>query len=72
MDEFGFKAPDIGTLTHARIRHDNSGMGPGWHLHKVEVQSKTKGWQLELSPQDLWLDTGEGDRASIVEGIVKR
>eukprot|EP00959_Pyramimonas_sp_CCMP1952_P019547 412834-Pyramimonas_sp.AAC.1 len=34
VDEFGFQCPDVGALTHARLRHDNSGMGPGWHVHK--------------------------------------
>jgi hypothetical protein len=64
VDEFLVKGTDIGTLSHARLRHDNSGFGPGWHLRKVEIQNKTKGWQTDMSPQDVWMDVKEGDGAT--------
>jgi hypothetical protein len=63
VDEFQLRGNSIGMLSHARIRHDNSGLAAGWHLHKVAVHNKTEGWQVELSPQDVWLDASEGDGA---------
>jgi hypothetical protein len=34
-DEFVHRTNSVGTFSHARIRHDNSGLAAGWHLHKV-------------------------------------
>jgi hypothetical protein len=34
MDEFEVTAADLGSLTELLIGHDNSGMGPGWHLER--------------------------------------
>jgi hypothetical protein len=30
------------------IRHDNSGLAAGWHLHKLLVHNKTHGWQVRV------------------------
>lgn len=32
------EAADLGKLLKARIRHDNSGVGPSWFLSRIEVQ----------------------------------
>eukprot|EP00854_Cymbomonas_tetramitiformis_P003095 gene3095-3928_t len=60
-DIFQYRANDIGTLTKCRIRHDNTGMSPGWHVAKVVVHNKTRAWDVELLPQDFWLDLKEPD-----------
>jgi hypothetical protein len=35
-DEFQIEAVDLGELKKIRIGHDNSGVGPGWFLEKVQ------------------------------------
>ncbi|TPP60374.1 hypothetical protein FGIG_08324 [Fasciola gigantica] len=37
-DVFLWEAVDLGQLHKARIRHDNSGVGPSWFLSRIEVQ----------------------------------
>ena len=36
-DEFRARAREVGNIQKIRIRHDNSGRGPGWFLDKVRV-----------------------------------
>ena len=35
IDVVNVNLEDIGKLKHIKIGHDNSGLGPGWHLSKV-------------------------------------
>ena len=37
------KAVDLGELKTLRIRHDNSGLGPGWYLDQVTVDDTRSG-----------------------------
>lgn len=59
-DVFEFEAPDVGTLKKIRIGHDNKGIGAGWHLKEVVVESARDGrrWFCECN---RWLDKTEGD-----------
>ncbi|KAG2501257.1 hypothetical protein HYH03_001064 [Edaphochlamys debaryana] len=59
-DQFVFKLPDLGDLTELEIWHDNSGLGPGWHLDYVEVHSSATG-KVYYFPCGRWLDTKEDD-----------
>ena len=34
-DDFKIEVVDVGKPFKMRVWHDNSGMGPGWHLKKV-------------------------------------
>ena len=53
---------DLGQLERVQLRHDNTGVGPGWYLEWVEVCQCEDGkvWRL---PYGRWLDAGEGDGA---------
>ena len=51
---------DVGRVEKVKVRHDNSGPGPGWFLEWVEVGvGGEKGvWHF---PCGRWLDVKEGD-----------
>ena len=36
-DVFRFKASDVGDIEKVVIRHDNTGVGPDWHLQQVNL-----------------------------------
>ncbi len=36
-DTFKIKGSDVGNVQKVVIRHDNSGMGPDWHLEQVSM-----------------------------------
>ena len=40
VDAFRVWAQDIGPLVGVWVRHDNSGIAPGWHLARIEVDDK--------------------------------
>lgn len=42
--------------------HDNSGLGPGWHLDYIEVQSSATG-RVYYFPCSQWFDKKQGDGA---------
>ena len=49
----------MGHLERLKIRHDNSGVGPGWFLEWVDVcEDEGERWHF---PCGQWLDVGEGD-----------
>jgi len=61
IDIFSLETFDLGELTQAKIRHDNSGFGPGWYLDKIFIENETthKRWVFIC---DNWLDKTEGDK----------
>jgi hypothetical protein len=61
QDVFSFEMEDLGNLHSARIRHDNSGDKPGWHLDKVAVYTEAM-WQRGgfHFPCGNWLAVNEG------------
>ena len=59
-DLFRFQCTDLGQLQRVRVRHDDTGVGPGWFLEWLEVCRCEDGkvWRL---PYGHWLDAGEGE-----------
>ena len=49
-----------------RIGHDNTGVGPGWHLKEVIIESIDLGKKW-IFPCNRWLDKNEGDGRIDVE-----
>jgi len=60
VDVFKVTASDIGTLTHLKIGHNDSGDSPGWLLQSVNLSNITKGWETTLFPRGVWLDKQRG------------
>jgi hypothetical protein len=60
-DIFELVMQDVGDVRQVRIRHDNSGAGPGWFLNKVTIQREgtPDKW---VFPCSRWLATDEDDR----------
>lgn len=58
-DTFFINSPDIGTMQSLRIQHDNSGLGPAWHLASVDVTNTTTG-EAAVFPYHGWLDDKHG------------
>ena len=58
--EFTIKCPDLGTLRILSIRHDNTGLGPGWFLVKVDVTDLKTEHVYEF-PCNRWLATNKED-----------
>ena len=50
----------IGPIERLRIGHDNSGLGPAWHLDQVTLQAP--GEPAMVFDSDQWFATDEGDR----------
>ncbi|KAJ9527245.1 hypothetical protein QJQ45_025481 [Haematococcus lacustris] len=49
----------VGELRYIKIGHDNTGLGPSWHLQEVLVSSP--GMPDKQFVANRWLATGEGD-----------
>jgi len=59
-DVFGFDALDLGDISKIKIYHDNTGIGAGWFLDKVIVQSgKGERW---FFPCGKWFADDEDDK----------
>jgi len=56
QNEFRFEAADVGEIQHIFIGHDNSGLGPGWHLQMVEIDINGKTY---IFPCNQWLEKGK-------------
>ncbi len=39
LDTFIIKGPDVGDPDRIKLRSDNSGVGPAWHLQHVDIVS---------------------------------
>ena len=63
-DEFRARAREVGNIQKIRIRHDNSGRGPGWFLDKVRV---TGSQGSKVFPVGRWLARDEEERAICLE-----
>lgn len=53
---------DLGSITGIRLRHDNRGASPGWHVDYALVRRIQDG-EAFLAPFDRWLAVDEGDGA---------
>ena len=59
VDVFVVDIPDIGQVTSIKIQHDNSGLGAGWYLKKVEVKN-VGGNTGSVFDCDTWISSGYG------------
>lgn len=61
-DSFMIKTPDIGeTIDRIRVRHDNGGPSPGWHLASVMIRNKSRPGPASVFECNRWLATDEDD-----------
>lgn len=60
-DEFNIGTNDVGELTQIRIRHDNTGKGPGWYLDSILVIRGSDGGAWETHPKRWLATTVPGD-----------
>jgi lipoxygenase homology domain-containing protein 1 len=60
-DTFRLETRDLGDLTAVRVRHDNSGSGPGWFLDNVRVARENPPIQEWTFPCGRWLARDEDD-----------
>jgi hypothetical protein len=60
-DTFGIETKDLGSLRAIRIRHDNSGGGPGWFLADVRIARENPPTQEWVFPCQRWLARDEDD-----------
>ncbi|XP_076018180.1 lipoxygenase homology domain-containing protein 1 [Genypterus blacodes] len=71
MNIFVVELEDVGEIIEKiRIRHDNTGVNPGWHLDRVEVRRllrKGKGSETLIFPCERWLAKSEEDGETVVE-----
>jgi hypothetical protein len=44
-DFYRLTLDDLGDITRARVRHDNSGANPGWHLASIVIRNEASGEQ---------------------------
>jgi len=64
-DKFNIQCVDLGKLKRLRIGHDGTGLGDGWFLEDVKVESSAGGkWTF---PCTRWLATNEGDKLIVRE-----
>ena len=57
-DIFEIRCQDLGPLKRLDIGHDNKGLGAGWFLESVAVESPVEGLKY-LAPVQRWLDAEE-------------
>uniref|UniRef100_A0A8C4UPX1 Lipoxygenase homology domains 1 n=1 Tax=Falco tinnunculus TaxID=100819 RepID=A0A8C4UPX1_FALTI len=57
---FYLETLDMGELKKVRIEHDNSGLGPGWLVERVEITNTATG-VTTIFPCGKWLDENRGD-----------
>lgn len=54
MDVFVIKSPNLGTIKHVTVSHDNSGPGSGWHLDYIDVFDVNTGETIHFAAK-RWL-----------------
>ncbi len=47
-------------FNYNRIGHDNKGLGPGWHLKEIQIETPHSKNKL-IFPCNKWFDKKEGD-----------
>jgi lipoxygenase homology domain-containing protein 1 len=58
-DIFKMETADLGTLTHIRIRHDNSGISADWFLDRVVIRDDKQKYTFVC---ERWLSTSREDK----------
>ncbi|KAG2432966.1 hypothetical protein HXX76_008694 [Chlamydomonas incerta] len=59
-DTYQIAGRDVGPMKKIRIGHDNSGLGPAWHLNRVEVTNLKTG-EHRIFPANKWFSKTEDD-----------
>ncbi len=59
-DVFSIEMEDIGEIERVRVRHDNSGEGPGWFLDRVIIHNERTDSEV-VFPCNRWLAIDEDD-----------
>ncbi len=59
MDTFFLQAPDIGSVTHVRVRSSGAGAGAAWHLASICVTHSGSGLEAGFRHGN-WLDQKHG------------
>jgi PLAT/LH2 domain len=60
VDTFALHLAELGDLRKVKIRHDNSGLGPGWFLDRVEIRNEDTDDEWTF-PCSRWLARDEDD-----------
>lgn len=68
MDQFEIEEHDLGQLYCVRIRHDNSGIKPGWFLERIEITDTTDNKKYYFICKK-WLSRTRDDQR--IERIIK-
>lgn len=58
VDTFTREVPDLGDITRLCVRHDNTGIAPGWFLEGIVIRNGTRHWTF---PCHRWLARHEDD-----------
>eukprot|EP00798_Chlamydomonas_sp_ICE-L_P018434 gene18434-24910_t len=66
MDEFICETIDLGKLTKIQLSHDDSGLGPGWHVDHVEILHQTSGERFYFLA-DQWMEKKLGTLSIMLE-----
>jgi hypothetical protein len=59
VDTFFLQAPDIGNVTHVRVRSSGQGAGGAWHLATITATHSGSGQEVHFS-HGGWLDQKHG------------
>lgn len=59
-NEFVVDDEELGELLEVTVGHDNTGLGPSWHLEHMKITNTATG-QTFFFPCRQWFDTRIGD-----------
>jgi len=54
-DNIIIECSDLGKIIKIQIKHDNSGLGPGWHINEIWVENLETNTTWHSRP-NTWLD----------------
>jgi PLAT/LH2 domain len=60
VDLFSLNLGELGDLQRVRVRHDNTGFGPGWFLDRIQIRNETTDQEWTF-PCNRWLARDEDD-----------
>ncbi|CAD7701203.1 unnamed protein product, partial [Ostreobium quekettii] len=65
-DKFVVRGRNVGIMTKVVVGHDNKGLGPAWHLHRVDVTNRSTG-QVAGFVADRWFSKSHDDKQIVRE-----
>jgi hypothetical protein len=60
VDAVTVQLPDLGVVSRVHVRHDNTGVAPGWFLDRLVVRDEARGVEWTF-PCQRWLARHEDD-----------